>query len=196
MINEFCRGLDPGFPDNIAIEHEIENILHDHWLNFDYKINSDHTIDVIGDVVFPQFASFLREFPLQFGKVGGNFNISALENLTSLKGAPVWVGGIFNCSFTKITSLEYVPESAGVLVFDNNISSLATGNRNCKFNHVHMLMINSNPQNRLPREIINNKEYFRLILKYQNYFDVWDDNGAFNARGFDMLIAEIKEGLK
>jgi hypothetical protein len=188
--------LDSGFPYDFIEKDRIETIVSDHWLNFDYRINSDHTIDVIGDVVFPDFASFLTELPLRFNYVSGNFDCSRLVNLSSLKGSPVHVHGTFNCAFTKITSLEYVPESAGVLVFDNNISSLATGNRNCKFNHVHMLMINSNPQNSLSREIINNKEYFPLILKYQNYFDVWDDNGAFNARGFDMLIAEIKEGLK
>lgn len=195
MINEFCMGLDPGFPDNFALENCIHAIIRDLWLVMDYEINSDHMVDVSGDVVFPQFASFLRELPLQFGQVGGDFDISALENLTSLKGAPVRVGGVFNCSFTKITSLEYVPESVGVLVFDNNISSLATGNRICKFDKLQLLMSNSNTINGLPHEIINNKEYLGVIMKYQNYFEIWKD-GSFNKVGFDLLVLEIKEGLE
>lgn len=195
MIKEFYMGLDFDFPDNIAIEHEVEAIIRDHWLNFDYKINDDRSIDVIGDVVFPDFASFLTVLPLRFNNVSGNFDCSRLVNLKSLTGSPVHVHGIFNCAFTKITSLEYAPESAETLIFDNNLESLSTGNRNCKFNHVHILIINSNPVNGLSDQIVNNSEYLPVILKYQNYFEVWKD-GLFNLEGFHVLILEIKEGLE
>jgi hypothetical protein len=197
MSKESCMNLNSNFPNDFNSEKDnIHAIIRDHWLNFDYVINNNRTIDVTGDVVFPEFASFLSELPLRFNKVSGNFDCSALENLTSLKGGPLKIDGAFNCAFTKITSLEYAPESADVLIFDNNIKSLSTGDRNCHFNKVHMLMTNSSAVKSLPHEIINNKEYFPLILKYQNYFGVWNHDGAFNIEGFNMLITEIKEGLK
>lgn len=46
------------FLDDFIEENDIHAIIRDHWLVIDYKINKDLTIDVLGDVKFPEFASF------------------------------------------------------------------------------------------------------------------------------------------
>ena len=51
-------------------------------------------------------------FTINFGKVTGNFNCSALD-LTSLKGSPQEVGGNFYCSYNYLTSLEGAPQEVG-----------------------------------------------------------------------------------
>lgn len=46
--------------------------------------------------------------------VGGNFSCNSCDSLTSLEGAPKEVGGKFDCSFCKsLTSLEGAPEEVG-----------------------------------------------------------------------------------
>jgi len=60
-----------------------------------YTINDDGTVDVDGDVNISN--KNLTEIPIQFGKVNGNFWCNNNE-LTTLKGVPRIVGGIFSCS--------------------------------------------------------------------------------------------------
>lgn len=187
--------FDSIFPDDLIEEDDIGAIIREHWLNLDYTINDDRSIDVYGDVKFPDFASFLKELPLNFNKVSGDFDCSALVKLTTLKGAPVEVGGTFNCAFTNIKSLEYAPKKAGTLVCDN-IPSLSTGNVNCDFSHVRILCRENNPVNGLPSTILQHIKSLPTILKYQSYFELWSGDHSFNAKGFNDLIAEINEGLE
>ena len=189
--------LDSIFPSNFLEQDCVHAIIRDHWLVLDYTVNIDNSIDVQGSVKFPEFASFLTELPLKFNKVSGDFDCSALINLTTLKGAPVEVGGIFNCAYTNIKSLRYAPKRAAKLVFDNTIGSLSVG-WDCDFKQVHMLFRYSNPDNGLPSVILQHIESMPTILKYQNYYEVWNDNfpHSFNQEGFNNLIAEINEGLE
>ena len=47
-------------------------------------------------------------------KIGGNFNCSYCNSLTSLEGSPKEVGGYFNCSrCPSLTSLEGAPKEVG-----------------------------------------------------------------------------------
>ena len=78
--------------NEIANDHnEIE-----HWLDSmeitNYTINSSGVVDVNNDVII----SFkkLTHIPIQFGKVNGDFNCNNNE-LSSLKGAPQYIGGNF-----------------------------------------------------------------------------------------------------
>lgn len=81
-------------------------------------------IDVDGDV---NLAFGFQEslFQVQFGKVTGNFDCHCTQ-LTSLKGAPYFVGGDFDCGSTAISSLEYAPRYVGgsFLCWRTNITSL------------------------------------------------------------------------
>ena len=72
-----------------------------------YKINKDYSIDVVGDVILHR--SKLKELPLKFNIVEGNFNCSN-NLLTSLKGSPKKVYGNFSCfNNSNLKSLEYSP---------------------------------------------------------------------------------------
>ena len=88
-----------------------------------YKINPDGTVDVNGDVDISQ--KQLTEIPIQFGKISGNFYCYN-NNLTTLKGAPIYVGGDFTCSYNKLTSLKGAPEYVGghFYCYNNNLTSL------------------------------------------------------------------------
>lgn len=50
----------------------------------------------------------LTELPFKFGRVRGNFHCNG-THLTSLEGAPRYVGGSFHCNGNKLTSLEGAP---------------------------------------------------------------------------------------
>lgn len=84
------------------------------WLDkmeiVNYTINDDLIVDVNGDVRLSY--SKLKEIPIQFGRVFGVFNL-VYNELTSLKGCPVYVSGHFICGNNKLTSLEYCPEYIG-----------------------------------------------------------------------------------
>jgi hypothetical protein len=75
-----------------------------------YTINSDGSIDVVGDVDL--WRKSLTELPLIFNKVSGYFYCG--DNfLTTLKGCPRWVESDFNCSYNRLTSLEFRPDYVG-----------------------------------------------------------------------------------
>jgi len=76
-----------------------------------YTINPDNTIDVNGSVHL--YKSDLDELPLQFNKVTGYF-VCGFNKLTSLKGAPKYVGGYFNCNVNFLYSLENAPTYIGI----------------------------------------------------------------------------------
>jgi hypothetical protein len=75
-----------------------------------YTINDDGSIDVNGNVDL--YYIELTELPLIFNKVTGYFDCGR-NNLTSLKGSPVWVGGNFNCNYNRLPSLEFSPDYVG-----------------------------------------------------------------------------------
>lgn len=187
--------LDSIFPSNFLEPDCVHAIIRDHWLVLDYTVNIDQSIDVRGDVKFPEFASFLTELPLKFNKVSGDFDCSALQNLTTLEGGPAEVGGTFNCSYTAIASLKHAPKRAAKLIFDNTIGSLSV-DWNCDYKQVHMLVRDSNPVAGLPSVLLEHIEFLPTVLKYQNHFELWNDHHCFNEQGFDDLIAEINEGLE
>jgi hypothetical protein len=112
---------------------------------YNYTINEDKSIDVIGNVVFIPQAQFSK-LPLNFNKVSGSFKclcngLTTLEgspkwvgrsfiimgsSLTSLKYAPQYVNGSFYCIKSEISSFEYSPEKVGgdFKFISNNLTSL------------------------------------------------------------------------
>ena len=110
-------------------EHGIKN----------YTINAGGEIDVDGDVDLS--SKGLTELPsyIQFGVVKGNF-FCDLNRLTTLKGAPIEVGKVFDCSYNRLVSLEGAP--LRVKYFDcssNKLTSLEGAPKkadffNCKNN--------------------------------------------------------------
>jgi len=88
-----------------------------------YKINSDGTVDVSGNVDIVD--KDLETIPVQFGEVSKNF-YCLHNNLTSLEGSPKKVGGIFSCSGNNLTSLKGAPEYVGKDFYcsNNKLTSL------------------------------------------------------------------------
>lgn len=76
-----------------------------------WTINNDLSVDVDGDVkLYGPFSN--GQLPLRFGNVSGSFDCSRLR-LTSLEGAPQFVGGSFHCASNNLTSLEGAPHTVG-----------------------------------------------------------------------------------
>ena len=106
-----------------------------------YKINSDNSIDVIGDVKLKNLN--LNTIPLKFNNVYGDFDCSE-NDLCDLKGSPKYVDGNFLCSGNCLTSLKYSPEYInGYFDFSYNfITTLEDGPMyvkdfiNCVVNHL------------------------------------------------------------
>jgi len=89
------------------------------------KFYSKYIIDVKGFVNISKCN--LKEIPVQFGYVGGNFSCGN-NQLISLKGSPYKVKGAFSCNNNKLTSLENCP--VDVFNFDcsnNQLTSLKNG---------------------------------------------------------------------
>jgi hypothetical protein len=153
--------------------------------------------------------------------VGGNFNCFN-NNLSNLVGAPRWVGGDFYCYHNQLISLEgspamvvgnfYVsgniklsnllgcPLTVGIISFDDTLISTYSGDTDIEINADVCLNISHyyehSDYGKLPLEIINNRQNLKLILKYQRYFEIWNDDLTLNIENFQVLIAEIKDGLQ
>lgn len=106
----------------------------------DYTINEDLTVDVNANINLAYFD--LTEFPIQFGKVSGNF-VCSNNNLTTLKGSPYKVGKDFSCFKNNLTSLEYGPKIViGSYNCNANLLTTLKGiannpiNIHCEHNHL------------------------------------------------------------
>jgi hypothetical protein len=160
----------------------------------------------------------LRGTPLA---VGGNFNCFN-NQLTNFSGGPKWVGGDFYAHQNKLTSLkgspsevvgnyyisgnEYLENLVGCTLkiggnfsFDDTLVSTFSGDDDIVFSGDFFLnetIYDNLNYRKLPIEIINNRQYMKLILKYQRYFQIWNEDLTFNVENFNDLIAEIEEGLR
>ena len=100
---------------------KIIEFMQDNFPSIKFSINSDLSVDVTGDVKY----ILKKPFPIQFGKVTGNFYCSN-NDLVTLKGAPKEVGGGFYCSYNKLINLEGAPKVVGgsFHCFNNNLITL------------------------------------------------------------------------
>jgi len=126
--------------------------------------------------------------------IGKYFNCQC-NVLTSLVGSPRTVGGYFGCDYNKLTSLVGIPEtvSGSFWATRNAITSTYSGDvdievgEGCYLNH-----------NKLPQSLQDYMDQHKagdLILKYQRYFGIWDDDLTLNVENYNGLMTEIKDGL-
>ena len=81
------------------------------WLSrLKHEVHEDGSVSVDGKVDLSKRQ--LETIPFIFKRVTEDF-WCLHNNLTSLKGAPKTVGGVFRCSDNKLTSLEGAPEKVG-----------------------------------------------------------------------------------
>jgi len=91
-------------------EEELEQRKIDVFVKMhDGKLNPDGTYDF--DCSLYNLSSVVKDgkFLIKFGKVKGYFDCS-INELTSLEGAPKYVGGDFDCRDNKLKSLKGAPK--------------------------------------------------------------------------------------
>jgi len=100
--------------DAICKEYGIKN----------YTINNDGSIDVTGNADMSWFN--IRNFPVTFGRVTGNFDCSGNRLLNTLKNVPHTVDGDFSCgNCPTVSKLIRVKEINGKLnLFTTPITNL------------------------------------------------------------------------
>jgi len=94
--------------DSFRTEREIIDLCSKYRIT-DYQIRDDGSIDVGGDVNLWGKLGDIKQLPLTFNQVNGNFSCGS-NKLTTLEGCPIKVGGYFSCSKNKLTSLEHSPK--------------------------------------------------------------------------------------
>jgi hypothetical protein len=94
--------------ESFRTEKEIIDLCYEYGIE-NYQIRDDGSIDVNGDVDLYNSLGDLKQLPLIFNEVIGEFTCSE-NNLTTLDGCPKKVGDGFSCSYNKLTSLEYSPK--------------------------------------------------------------------------------------
>ena len=112
-------------------------------------------------------------------EVAGNYYISGNDKLSNLVGCTLKIGGNFS--------------------FDDTLVSTFSGDDDIEFEGTFFLNKTYHSQlydMKLPVEIINNRQNMKLILKYQRYFFIWNDDQTLNIENFNDLIEEINEGLQ
>jgi len=104
-------------------EEDIQDWL-DKYKIKNTKILSDGSVDVKGDVKLSRQLSHLSKLPINFNYVDGDFDISENE-LTTLEGSPIKVGGSFYAYKNRLMSLRGGPrEVSNFVISDNDITSL------------------------------------------------------------------------
>ena len=90
----------------------IKNWLEKHHIH-NYSVNDDLTIDIDGDIKHVNLMKGNLPDYIQFNEVSGDFFCTNCD-LTSLKGMPIKVYGIFGMGYNpNIKSLEYMPAYIG-----------------------------------------------------------------------------------
>lgn len=180
-------------------KNEIED-----WLDAmrieNYTINEDLTVDVAGNVDLVR--SWLKELPVQFGKVEGFFDCSH-NQLTTLEGSPKEISDYFDCSHNQLISLKGCPnEVKGTFDCSNNqLITLEYGPRTvecgcfCENNQLTSLEFSPNEIRGESFDCSGNKitslEHLPKSLSANIYFNC-NDNNLDNEVLYSMNPDQIK----
>lgn len=190
-----------------------------------YSINQDGSIDVDGNVnLFRRnLIELPLQFGIVTGSfkcvdntltslngspknVLGDFDCS--HNLiTSLVGGPVAVGGDYCIGANNLPNLVGCPHRVGGhLYIEGSILSTYSGNVDIEvgglvyYNSSHLyedyMLGNCCIRPSLPVPITDNIKHIKLIVKYQRYFQIWNEDLSLNEENFEILKYEIEDGLK
>jgi hypothetical protein len=110
--------------------------------------------------------------------VGKSFSCHS-NKLTDLKGGPKYVGARFDCSSNPLTTLAYFPEEVKGWVI-------------C-FNTWHPNML-PKVYNKLRLGL--KKPQKDIFFKYMHKYEVYDQNGELDLEMYNALIDDIQDGLR
>ena len=96
--------------DDVLQPYSVEEFVQKRLKAGRCTLNDDGTYSCEGDVNLCELG--LKKLPVKFREVEGSFACSK-NHLTSLEGAPKYVGGGFDCHNNQLTSLEGAPEYVG-----------------------------------------------------------------------------------
>jgi hypothetical protein len=189
-----------------------------------YSINGDGNVDVDGNVNLfrrnltelpVQFGTVTGHFNSVDNALTSldgspknvlrNFDCSH-DLITSLVGGPVAVGGDYCIGANNLPNLVGCPHRVGGhLYIEGSMLSTYSGNVDIEvgglvyYNSSHLyedyMLGNCYIRPSLPVPIIDNMKHIKLIVKYQRYFQIWNENLTLNTENFNDLLAEIDEGL-
>jgi len=94
--------------ESFRTEQEIIDLCSEYGI-WNYQIRDDGSIDVVGNVDLSGKLGDLKQLPLNFNEVKGDFDCR-VNNLTTLEGCPKVVHDYFSCAKNKLTSLEHSPK--------------------------------------------------------------------------------------
>ena len=204
------------FESYTAKERKVKDEIYSKWITnvsihtectkygiTNYTINSDGSIDVDGNVDL-SCVGFER-LPLKFNIVTGNFFCSN-NYLTSLEGAPKKIGRGFYCSNNFLTSLEGGPQEVGddFVINRNKLTNLKGCPSVCTNLYCENNMLTSlegGPKkvggyrfggNLLPKLIYDNFVYMKEILKWQDEYNIWRNDGTLDEFRFGEMMIDIK----
>ena len=116
ITSDVNRLIDQGKMTHDEIEDWVTPICDKYGIQ-DWSISDEGLVDVDGSVNLEDLE--LTRLPLRFGTVTESFWCSA-NQLTTLDGAPQWVGRSFWCNDNQLTSLEGSPKEVGGGFYCNN----------------------------------------------------------------------------
>jgi len=118
------------------------------------------------------------------------------NQLTSLEFSPLRVNGFFSCVKNNIRSLEGAPEYIGTyFLISHNPNMTSTYSGDVDIEVGNKIYINDT---NLPKSLIQYTDKYEmlLILKYQRHFEIWNNDLTLNEENYQILLNEIKDGLK
>ena len=182
--------LYEGFRPIASVYSDIGHICQEYYIE-NYTINEDGDVDLCdcnNQIPFPDTKDKLgKKLPLKFNIVNGEFYCHS-NQLTTLEGSPKKVSGSFDCRGNNLTSLKGGPIEIG-----NNLI--------CNYNLISTLkdfplylggFFTGATDNDLPKLIIENAYYINDIIRCQNDYSIWNQDGTLNEYRFKDMMIEIK----
>lgn len=146
-------------------------------------------INVGGD--FCCFSNNLIDLTESPSKIYGDFY--AYHNpLKTLLGSPRKLIGNFYIGGTYLTNLIGCPRQiGGSFTFDGSLVSTYSGDLDIEvIGDVNINYGEFNDQE-LPMMILQNKKHLKTILKYQNYYSIWNHDETFNETNFTIMLEDM-----
>nr|WP_315240215.1 hypothetical protein [uncultured Flavobacterium sp.] len=112
--------------------------------------------------------------------------------LKTLIGSPRELIGNFYIGGTHLINLIGYPQLiGGSFTFDGSLISTYSGDINIEV--LGDVNLNSGDYNHqeLPMTILENREYLKIILKYQNYYSIWNHDESFNEVNFKIMLEDM-----